>query len=161
MLRKANDAIYATTRIMAILMFIGMVVLCMVQVFCRYVLKVSLSFTEELARFLFIWVTFLGTAMACRKNQHVRMELFLDSIPVKVARILKVFGTIASVLVYLIMIGSGVVVISKTMSQTSAALNLPMGVVYAAVPVCGFLMLVFMMEGSLKRKSSGIGGGDL
>lgn len=160
MLKKTNDTLYGITNTVAILMFIGMIVLSMVQVFCRYVLKISLSFTEELARFLFIWVTFLGTAMAQKKHQHVRMELLLERLPAKAAAGLRLTGNLAAVIIYLIMIGSGFVVISKTMAQASAALNLPMGIVYAAVPVCGVLMILFML-GERRPANESTGGTDL
>jgi len=159
-LKRMNNSIYSFTKNIAIVMFIGMLVLSMLQVFCRYVLKISLSFTEELARFLFIWVTFLGTAMALKKNQHVCMELLLEQLPATARKVIELVGTITSAVIYLIMIWSGYVVVSKTMRQTSAALNLPMGLVYAVVPVCGILMLLFLLEGKPLVKE-GSGGDDL
>ena len=160
MLKKTNETLYGVTKTVAVIMFIGMIALSMVQVFCRYVLKLSLSFTEELARFLFIWVTFLGTAMAQKNRQHVRMELLLERLPAAPARALRFTGNAAAAAVYLIMIGSGLVVISKTMAQTSAALNLPMGLVYASVPVCGVLMILFQL-GHHNPSNEITGGADL
>ncbi len=159
MLSKANNTFYEATKALAVVMFIGMVVLSILQVFCRYVLKISLSFTEELARFLFIWVTFLGSAMALKRHQHVRMELLLERLPAGLARAVRLISSCLSVVIYVIMIGSGIVVISKTMQQTSAALNLPMGIVYASVPVCGLLMILFQF--SDRNANQITGGSDL
>lgn len=159
-LEKINNLLYGITRKASILMFVGMVVLSIVQVVCRYVLKISLSFTEELARFLFIWVTFLGTAMAMKKGQHVKMELLLNVVPPAVRSAIEFAGRVISMGIYLVMIGGGTVVILKTMDQTSAALNLPMSLVYLAVPVCGALMLLLGLNGGVKANSD-IGGSDL
>lgn len=159
-LEKVNDALFGITRKASILMFVGMVVLSILQVICRYVLKISLSFTEELARFLFIWVTFLGTAMAMKKGQHVKMELLLDSVPPALRSALEFVGRVVSMCIYLIMIGGGIAVMAKTMHQTSAALHLPMSFVYLAVPVCGALMLLIGLNGGAKAKNE-TGGSDL
>ena len=159
-LEKINDTLFGITRKASILLFAGMVVLSILQVVCRYVLKISLSFTEELARFLFIWVTFLGTAMAMRKGQHVKMELMLGAVPPAIRNALEFIGRVVSMCIYLVMIGGGVMVMQKTMDQTSAALNLPMSLVYLAVPVCGALMLLLGLNGGDKAKNE-TGGSDL
>lgn len=159
-LEKVNNALFGIARKTSILMFAGMVALSILQVVCRYVLKISLSFTEELARFLFIWVTFLGTAMAMKKGQHVKMDLFLDSMPPALRSALEFAGRVVSMCIYIIMIGGGVAVMAKTMDQTSAALSLPMSFVYLAVPVCGALMLLIALGGGAKSKTES-GGSDL
>lgn len=160
-LGKLNNTLFGITRKASILMFVGMVALSILQVICRYVLKVSLSFTEELARFFFIWVTFLGTAMAMKKGQYVKMELLLGAVPPIVRTALEFIGRVISACIYLVMIGGGVAVMWKTMDQTSAALNLPMSFVYLAVPVCGALMLLISLDGGDSSKSEISGGADL
>ena len=58
-----------------------MSVLIGVQVFMRYVMGASLSWSEELARYLFIWMTYLGVAYAVRKNAHIRVTMLTDKLP--------------------------------------------------------------------------------
>ena len=159
-LEKVNDRLFEITRKASILMFIAMVILSIVQVVCRYVLEISLSFTEELARFIFIWVTFLGTAMAMKKGQHVKMELLLGAVPPFIRNFFEFVGRVISMCIYLVMIGGGIAVMWKTMDQTSAALNLPMSFVYLAVPVCGVLMLLIGLNGGAKANAE-TGGSDL
>jgi len=140
---KFDNLAYKGLSAMSCILLVLMTGLCVLQVICRYVLKISLSFTEELARFLFIWITFLGTAMAVKKNQHVKMELLLDKLPDSLKLVFRTAAFLLTLLTYGILMYSGAIVVWKTMRQTSAALNLPMGYIYASVPVSVAFMLVF------------------
>lgn len=142
-LTKIENKIYEVVSWVTIMLFLVMVGLCILQVICRYVLKVSLSFTEELARFLFIWTTFLGTAMALKKNKHVKMELLVQSLPEIVQKLLNVLVFVSEMLIYVVLLYSGVQVVSKTIAQTSAAMNVSMGIVYSVVPISAIIMMIF------------------
>ena len=152
-LKKFNEMLYKAVKGISILMLAIMIILCLVQVFYRYILQLPLSFSEELARFIFIWITFLGTAMALKKHKHVKMELLVQTFPVKIQVLIKkiIFGV--SILTYLLMIYSGFLVVNKTMIQTSAALKVPMGLIYLAVPLSGILMLLFEVDNFLQMYS--------
>ena len=66
-----------------------MVFFTIFAVFTRYVLNQSLDWTEELARFLYIWITFLGALIVLAKNKHIAIETFLDALPKKVSSLLR------------------------------------------------------------------------
>jgi len=152
MIKKLETQLYAGVKWTAIAMFALMVALCLLQVISRYILKISLSFTEELSRFLFIWVTFLGTAMALKKQQHVKMDMLIGIFPSSLRRIVEAAVSFFTLLIYMILVCSGIGVMAKTMDQTSAAMNLPMGLVYAAVPVSFTVMILFQLCEWLSRK---------
>lgn len=152
MAKKVENYLYMGVKWTAVLMFLLMVSLCILQVICRYVLKLSLSFTEELSRFLFIWVTFLGTAMALKKHQHVKMDLLVSVFPARIRKAVEQSVGAFTVFIYGILIYSGIGVMEKTMDQTSAAMNFPMGLVYAAVPVSFAVMILFQICEWMNRR---------
>lgn len=152
MIKKLELYLYTGVKWTAVLMFSIMVSLCLLQVISRYVLKISLSFTEELSRFLFIWISCLGTAMALKKHQHVKMDLLISIFPSSARIFLESAVSIFTLFIYMILVYSGICVMAKTMNQTSAAMNLPMGLVYAAVPVSFTVMILFQISGWLNRK---------
>src|SRR5262245_1680277 len=51
------------------------VIICLIQVFCRYVLNNSLSWPEEMARWAFVWLVFVGSAMLTRRSGHIAIDL--------------------------------------------------------------------------------------
>lgn len=153
-MKKVENALYEGVKWTAVVMFVLMIGLCILQVVCRYILKISLSFTEELARFLFIWITFLGTAMALKKHQHVNMDLLVGLFPEALREVVNLVITLLVECTYLMMVYSGIRVMMKTMNQTSPAMNLPMAVVYAAVPVSMLIMAFFQVcEWTERRKA--------
>ena len=123
-----------------------MSVLIGVQIFMRYVMGASLSWSEELARYFFIWATYIGIAYAVRKDAHIRVTMGTDLLPpgVKVyARVLThlIFAAFALFVMY-----QGWFMVEKTfrVGQKSASLGIPMGIIYLA-PFTGFLLVVLRL----------------
>ncbi|MDN4501098.1 TRAP transporter small permease [Alteromonadaceae bacterium BrNp21-10] len=127
------------------------------QVFSRFILQSPSSFTEELARFLLIWIGILGAAYAYRTKAHLGLDLFVEKMqPVrqKVARIfieVVVMAFAGSVMVYG---GLSLVMLAVELKQTSATLGLNMGLVYSVIPISGVLILLYGLDNLIQLNSS-------
>jgi TRAP-type C4-dicarboxylate transport system permease small subunit len=134
-------------------------VLCVVwQVFSRYVLNAPSTMTDEVARFLFIWVGLMGAAYTLGKKRHLAIDLFsmkLEHNPAKQARLHLVINLISIVFASVIMIYGGGSLMLKTLStgQVSPALGIEMGLIYAAIPISGLFMMVYLLEDFMKNLS--------
>lgn len=124
----------------------AMTALIGVQIFMRYVMGASLSWSEELARYFFIWMTYVGIAYAVRKDAHIRVTMGTDLLSKTgqiYARVLThvIFGAFAIFVMY-----QGWFMVEKTFrfGQKSASLGLPMGIIYLA-PFTGFLLVVLRL----------------
>ena len=123
-----------------------MSILIGVQIFMRYVMGASLSWSEELSRYFFIWATYVGVAYAVRKDAHIRVTMGTDllsrtgQIYVRVLTHV-VFGAFALFVMY-----QGWFMVEKTFrfGQKSASLGIPMGIIYLA-PFTGFLLVVLRL----------------
>lgn len=111
------------------------------------------AFTDELAGFLLIWVALLGGAYATGKKEHLAIELLSTKLGKKNKNILSMFIN------FLILIFSlGVLVIGGTwlvytrfyLGQVSAAMELPIGLVYLVVPLSGLLISYYVIEDFMK-----------
>lgn len=128
----------------------GLLVLMVVdvtwQVVTRFLLAEPSSFTEEIARFLLIWIGVLGAAYAYRKRAHLGLDLLTSNLPPRARRRADVvanlccFGFAALVMVY-----GGVKLVALTLDlhQTSAALQVPMGYIYTVIPISGLLICLY------------------
>lgn len=138
-----------------------MVVIIFVQVVMRYVFSNSLSWSEELARYLFIWLTWLGTGYAFRNNHHLRIEFLVDRLPERVRYFLEflILSLWLGFSVFLVYKGWIVTSLIWTRGQLSAAMQIPMALAYGAVPVGCLLMAVrlfFKLTGGfIDRKYEG------
>ncbi|GAB5472292.1 MAG: TRAP transporter small permease [Maribacter sp.] len=117
------------------------------QVISRYVVGKSSSFTEEFARFALIWLTVLGAAyINGQKEGHLSMDFLLSKLPeTKRHGRQKVIQVIMAIFALIIMVigGGNLVYTTLSLGQISSALNVPLGYVYAIVPLSGMVIIFF------------------
>ncbi|WP_203258504.1 TRAP transporter small permease [Hyunsoonleella ulvae] len=116
------------------------------QVFSRYVLKASFSWTEELARFSLIWMSILGAAYLNAKREHLSMDFlyrkFSDKTKKKVSILIEVFIFLFALIVMVIG-GLNLVYTTLHLGQLSGTLRIPLGYIYAILPFSGLLIMWF------------------
>jgi TRAP-type C4-dicarboxylate transport system permease small subunit len=125
------------------------------QVFSRYVLANPSSFTDELARYLMIWLGVMGTAYVSGKRLHVAIDILPDKLsPKRQVKLKKIINLIIILFATLIFVvgGSKLVYLSYILGQKSAALQIPLYVVYLCIPLSG-LCIVFFKMCDLKKTS--------
>jgi TRAP-type C4-dicarboxylate transport system permease small subunit len=122
----------------------AIVVVVVIQVFSRFVLQSPSSITEELSRFLLIWIGLLGGAYGYHSNAH----LGLDIVTSKLSGSLQKFVGISAHLIIMffaiaVMITGGVSLVLLTIDppQISAAMEIKMAYIYSVIPVSGFLIV--------------------
>lgn len=116
------------------------------QVFTRFIMDNPSSFTEELARYLLIWVGLLGAAYAVGKRVHLALELLPEKLTGRRRRWLELFiesCVMLFALFVLVIGGLRLVYVQLTLGQTSAAMEMPLGFVYSVLPLSGLLMVYY------------------
>ena len=114
------------------------------QVFYRYVLGSSLSWSEESARFLFIWVVMLGASMGVKEGFHVAVTLFKDWLPPRLKTGVDILFTLLTGVMAAAMVVFGSSIADTVAIQQSPAIRISMFWVYLAIPVSGALMLLHL-----------------
>ena len=116
------------------------------QVFSRYVIGQSSSFTEEFARFSLIWLSILGAAYLNGQREHLSIDYFLEKLtPEKRKKRIIVIELLMLLFALVIMVigGGNLVYITLHLGQSSSALQVPLGYVYAIVPISGLLIIFY------------------
>ncbi len=150
-LRKLIDKILG--RALVVIMSI-MVVNVLWQVFTRYVTGDPSSFTDELARYLMIWIGILGAAYVAGKNLHVAIDILPSRASAKTQKKLRTIVTVLVILFVLVAFvigGSRLVYISYLLGQQSPALQIPLAVVYMILPISGLLIIFYKVSDLLKK----------
>lgn len=118
------------------------------QVFTRFVLRNPSSYTEELARFLLIWVGLLGASYAVSKKLHLAIDYFTGKIKgtgqVYVEMFIQ-FCVFSFALFVMVVGGLRLVIITLTLNQISAALQIQLGYVYMVLPISGLLIMFYSL----------------
>lgn len=120
----------------------GFVLVSFIQVISRYVLNSSLSWSEELCRYLFVLTVFLGSAVGLLHRKHVSVDLMEKIIPVKIKHYYILLIDIIVGVFSLFLGYVGLQMAMKSMTQPSPAMQIPLGYVYLAIPIGCTLMFI-------------------
>lgn len=116
------------------------------QVFTRFVIDAPSGFTEELARYLLIWIGILGSGYAAGTRSHLALELLPERLEGRsLGRLRLVIEGLVLAFALLVMVGGGMrlVYILLSTGQTSSSLGIRVGYVYAAVPLSGLVIAFY------------------
>lgn len=122
----------------------GMTVIIAVQVFRRYVLQSSLDWSEELARYLFIWSVYVGCSYATQKDRHLEVTIARSMFGPTVAKYVTIAAYICTILFCICMAvwGTQMVLFLESTGQKTPALEVPMSWVYLSLPIGLGLMAI-------------------
>lgn len=140
----------------------AMAVIMGVQVFCRYVLGASLSWSEELTRYIFIWAGFLSVSYCTKKCISIKIEQFVALFPRRGKAVFKVVNyTFELILfVYLLPFAWKYLMSAVENGQTSPAMGIPMYLVQAAPPVGFALSAIRVLQRWIAEFKAVIGKGE-
>jgi len=143
---RACDALEKVVKILMAILIGTMVVLIGSQVGFRYLLNEPLAWTEEVARHLMIWSALLGAAVAYRHKGHLGMDILVMQLSRPWRRIVEMVLQVLSIGFFGVLVVHGIPLVDRTMRQLSSAVRIPMGYIYASIPVGAALILLFAME---------------
>lgn len=118
-------------------------------VFTRYAMGSQASWSEELARFLLIWIGILGAAYAAGKNMHLSIDLLMPRLDKKrKKRLYVVISSLIILFAFTVMVigGMRLIYITQVLGQLSPALRIPMAAVYSVVPLSGLLVIYYKAD---------------
>ncbi|MGD9568438.1 MAG: TRAP transporter small permease [Sedimentibacter sp.] len=123
----------------------GIVAFMTIHVFCRYVLRSPLVWTEELTRYMFIWFVFMGFSYGIKSSTHIRVDI-LETFVSKLKPGLTILQDIVTTafLVYLVPAGIEVLKFFIRTGQRSTGLNVPMLFIYVSLMI-GIILSIFRM----------------
>lgn len=111
------------------------------NVVARYAANSPITWAEELARYAFIWLVFVGAAVCTKRNSHIAVDVVVAALPKlgqPYCRLLADFGT-ATLMVILIWYGT---ILAKAATQPTSTLGIPTYIIYAIVPICALSILL-------------------
>jgi len=128
---------------------LAIVVMVLWQVFSRYVLQAPSSVSEEISRFLLIWLGILGAAYGYSRDAHLSLDLFVSKMSAAkqkaIAYLVHLLILSFSIVVF-VLGGIKLVFITLEPVQTSAVLGIDVAIVYAILPISGVLFCVLAMN---------------
>jgi TRAP-type C4-dicarboxylate transport system permease small subunit len=119
------------------------------QVVLRFLGWVGIDGLEEVPRFLFVWLVMIGSAAAMQRGEHTVLDYFINHLDQRIRALVLILTNAAGIALFLYLIKLSLVLVPNAQLQTSAGLGLPLGYVYAAVPVGAVLVILPMIRNIL------------
>lgn len=147
-MRKMKKVFDKFEEVIGVALLAYMLIILSYQVLLRFVFNNSNSWSEETARYLFVWFVYITASLAVLKNAHIRIDAFLGMYPSSLVRGVVVFG-------YLLFFAYCLAIVHyswdftmqiKMAGQVSMGLGTPMYLVYLSLPVCHVLMALRILQ---------------
>ena len=136
-LRWLERVLFTLIAIMAVLVFANVV--------GRFLFDAAITWADEVARFLFVWLTFLGATVGLARGVHIGMDIVVQMVGDRIRRLFAIVSCVL-ILVFLALWGFyGVQLVIENVDYLAPATEVSMGYVYAVGPLAAFLMAVLTL----------------
>ena len=114
------------------------------QVFTRFILKDPSTITEQLARYVFVWVVLINAAYVFGKGEHMNIGYLIGKASPKVRLVCALITEVCTLAFMLaVLVGGGLAAVKIGLSQMDAALPMATGIFYIALPLCGVMTTIY------------------
>ena len=147
---KAGLIIEKICGAICVLCFASMTLVAILGVFFRYIMQSPFMWTEEVARYLLVWLGFTAINIALRQNRHIKVEIIAKLVPPVVA---KIVGYLVDALVaffFIVLLKQGYLLTVNNI-MTASTLHLSMSWILAAVPAAAALTLIQLFLNVIKK----------
>lgn len=148
---KGIDQLNRLITWVVVLMLGVMCAVIFMQVVFRYVLEAALPWSEELARYLMVWTTFLGAALGVRYKALIGMEVLMNAIPKLAKRSFLELVTLFQILFLVVVLFFSIKMTMIANNQVSAAMLIPMSWAYVGIPVGVSMMILNTIAVAFER----------
>jgi TRAP-type transport system small permease protein len=150
-LRNLYDMALNALKILIVIMATALVIIVFSNVIFRYFLNSALAWSEEAARFLFIWLSFMGAVLANAKSEHMNFDMIVKHVPKKVGAILSIVANMIIISILILIIKGSITIVLGSITWMTSALEIPYGYVYSIVPVCSLILALQFLTRLIKN----------
>ena len=115
------------------------------EVILRYVLSHSLIFTEELSRYLMVWIVFLGSALAIRDGSHIRITVLVNRLSPRLQQLMQMAAYCLTLIFLTVITIEGLKILPRQLHQMCITIDISLFYFYLAIPVGSILMIIFLL----------------
>ena len=127
------------------------VLLIFSQILMRTIFNYSLSWTEELSRYIFIWQTWLGTSIALKYKQHIRVEILINIFKKANKKILEISVNLIWIAFSIFLLYAGTLLCKSMIARNvlSSGMRIPLVFVYSCLPISSLIVLIRLINDSI------------
>lgn len=140
--KRLKTAIEYFEEIVVSIIFVNMCLFVVIQIISRYLFRSPLIYTEEMARFSYVWVTFFGMAIATKRENHIRIDILSMIVRGKGEAFINLLVNLVSLVLYVALVIIGIRYTSMTAIRVSPAMEISMAIVFVSLPLGAFFSVL-------------------
>ncbi len=148
-INKVSDLVDAVCCAIVVALLAAMVIVTSAQIICRVFFN-ALSWSEEVARYLLVWSTFIGAGCVYKKGGHISVLIVQELLPHKIRKLMQILAHLMCSAFFFIAVYYGFKYMKIQGTQLSAALHIPMRLMYMAIPIGSSVMLLHALNAILQ-----------
>lgn len=151
--RKGAERLYRILFFLCVTGFSVLLILLFTNVVSRNFFRNSFAWIDEVSKFIFTWVMFIGISLCIHKKGLIGMEFLTSKLPAKIRYGIQTISTSISSVFFLVLTIYGIKYVFATAGMFSPVLNINYGIVYLCIPICGAASLFFCISEFIKNKN--------
>jgi len=136
--------------VLCVFCFATMTIVAILGVFFRYVMQSPFMWTEEVARYLLVWLGFTAVSIALRQDKHIKVEVLASFVPLIVVKLMSYVVDVLIAIFFIVLLWQGYLMTINNI-MTASTFQISMAWVLAAVPVAAALALVQLFLNMIKK----------
>jgi TRAP-type C4-dicarboxylate transport system permease small subunit len=124
------------------------------QVLNRFLLGIPVAWTEEAARYFFVWLSLLGAVRGVRDNAHLQVDLMVRMLPPGFQKVLNILAGLTVAVLLWAVIESALILLPMTWTRRIATIDMPIFYLYVSIPLSGALMFLFTIRNMIQEMRS-------
>ena len=128
---------------MSVILFIAIFILGLAQIFCRWVLKAPLTWSEEAIRLIYVWICYLGWVIAERSGGHIKITAIISKAPAGFRKGMQIFNHLLTILFSVLMVIYGIKMMELASIGTAVSFKLNYAWLYLIAPICNELIVFY------------------
>ncbi|MDD3252635.1 MAG: TRAP transporter small permease [Lachnospiraceae bacterium] len=132
-------------KILFVLMIV-LVAITFLQVLSRFVFKIPVSWSQEVVKLCFVWIIFLGSAIAVKEETHLTLDMLTALLPEKLQKIVRIIILLLMLLCAGILLYGGSKYCANCIGKTMITLPFPANIQYVSMPVSAVMMIWYLAE---------------
>ena len=137
LLQRLNAVLLAALKYGSIAFYVVMLFAASVQILMRFVLKAPLAWTDEVAKYTFVWGTMLGCAYLVHPGKHSSVEVLKDALKGSMKKAHAILLDLICLAFYVIVFMGGITLVQAGLSSVTPALEFPVWIIYLVMPISG------------------------
>lgn len=154
MIDKITNGIYKIIVVIGTVIFSTLIIIVFSQVVTRYFFGYTLAWVDELSRFLFVWMMFLGISIGIYKRKHIGIEFFVNLLSEDKKRKMDIANELITIIFFTVVFLYGTNLSLRSIEIISPVIGINLGLIYAIIPVTSLLNIFYSILSILTTNKS-------